>query len=123
MCLGKLEKDLPNWKQKDGKQLLPSVVDLENCCGYISLINLDDIYATGELEDCNNTVQSISILPRNGEMNEANLDLLQEEVDNIPETCISQKPRNLALNNGEKEGNWMLLDVKFGVPLFGKVSI
>jgi hypothetical protein len=66
-----------------------------------------------------NVAQVGNILPRNGEMNEESLDLLQEEVDNIPETSVIQKPRNLAtLNAIEKTGNWMLLDIKFGIPLF-----
>jgi len=110
---GRLEKDLLNWKQKDGKELLPSTIDIKNCCGYISLLNLDDS------EDMDNVGQVGNILPRNGEMNEESLDLLQEEVDNIPETSVTQKPRNLAtLNAIEKTGNWMLLDIKFGIPLF-----
>ena len=116
-----LEKELPNWKQKDGKTLLPSAVDIQNCCGYITLLSLDDAddgFFDGVVQTGNG-----NNLPRNGEMNEENLDLLMEEVDNIPDTSMmGAKPKNIGPLNiaaGQKAGeNWILLDIKFGVPLF-----
>ena len=84
---------MPNWKQKDGKTLLPSAVDIQNCCGYITLLSLDDSddgFFDGVVQTGNG-----NNLPRNGEMNEENLDLLMEEVDNIPDTSMmGAKPKN-----------------------------
>ena len=116
-----LEKELPNWKQKDGKKLLPSAVDIQNCCGYITLLSLDDSddgFFDGVVQTGNG-----NNLPRNGEMNEENLDLLKEEVDNIPDTSMmGTKPKSLGpldIAAGQKAGeNWILLDIKYGVPLF-----
>ena len=92
-------------------------MDIQNSCGYISLLSLDD----PEADDVTGMVQggNGNNLPRNGEMNEENLDLLQEEVDNLSDTTMVSKPRNLGqLDANEKVANWILLDIKFGIPLF-----
>ena len=91
----KLEQDLPN-----AKKMLPSCVNIRHCCGYISMLKLQG-------------VDSDDSGPKNGEMNEENANLLQEEVDNISDSKLELK-----LNNPRDEGKWMLLDIKFGVPLF-----
>ena len=101
---------MPNWKQKDGKTLLPSAVDIKNCCGYITLLSLDDAddgFFDGVVQTGNG-----NNLPRNGEMNEENLDLLMEEVDNIPDTSMmGAKPKNIGPLNiaaGQQAGeNWI----------------
>lgn len=49
-------------------------------------------------------------------MNEENANLLQEELDNIPDLA---KKKSLALDQDHSPGGkWMLLDVTFGIPLF-----
>lgn len=85
--------------------MLPSSVDVRNCCGYISLLKLKDV---------NDNFRTNGEEAKNGQMNDENASLLQEEVDNIPDT----KPKKLALEDDEDEGNWMLMDIKFGIPLF-----
>ena len=80
--------------------MLPEGVDIEHCCGYISLIKLNTV---NDNEDGGK--------PFNGQMNEESASLLQEEIDNID----NNKP-TLELNSDS--GQWMLLDVHFGVPLF-----
>ena len=91
--------------------MLPPAVDIRNACGYISLLNL-------EVMDDNN---ESSGAPKNGEMNEANATLLQEEVDNVVEDgrkSSKSKQKMSLLNDNEFRKKWMLLDIKFGVPLF-----
>lgn len=100
----KLEQDLPRWRGLDGKRMLPNSVDIRNCCGYISLLKLKD------MNDNFKTFEEA----KNGQMNEENASLLQEEVDNIPDS----KPKKLTLNDEEDVGKWMLMDIKFGIPLF-----
>ena len=97
---------MPSWKAKEGQKMLPKAIDVHNNCGYISLIKLE---VADETESSNHA-------PHNGEMDEAKATLLQEEVDNIPNDK-GKIPLTLAVDSNPGS-RWMLLDVKFGIPLF-----
>lgn len=101
-----LERDLPWWKTKNGLKALPAAVDVRNCCGYVTLIKL------------NISNDNDHGAPKNGDMNDEDANLLMEEVDSISETSGAARSKlNLPLTESS-HGQWMLLDVKFGIPLF-----
>ncbi len=110
-----LQKDLTWWKTSNGHSNLPAGVDIRNNCGYISMIKLQPILQDeDEVDGCNN-----------GDMNDEGADLLREEIDNL-DTEKSQKPTTLDLgihsnkneSQSSRRGQWTLLDIKYGIPLF-----
>ena len=108
-----LQKDLPWWKTANGHLALPPGVDVQNNCGYISMIKLQPPSRDDLASGCNN-----------GNMNEEGANLLQEEIDNITkEEQSDMKPKTLDLLGKSKGKNtdhvpWTLLDINFGIPLF-----
>lgn len=112
-----LKTDLHWWAVSYGQRALPSYVDIDHSCGYLTLIKLVDLKNKSCATTKKAAAEDDDDTPTNGDMKEEDAELLQQEVDKIDLSAKRKKKLTLDTKS-DKHGVWMLLDVTFGIPLF-----